>query len=82
VITLIGIIAVSFGIQIFMSKPDFGAMALGCLPSPEILHNPAPDITMWQKFRTHTSCLVPFLGSQAQVRYLQSPCWHRAKTQR
>ena len=41
VITLIGIIAVSFGIQIFLSKPDFGAMALGCLPSPEILHNTA-----------------------------------------
>jgi manganese transport protein len=39
VITLIGIIAVCFGIQIFLSKPDFAAMALGCLPSREILHN-------------------------------------------
>lgn len=39
VITLIGVIAVSFGIQIFLSRPDFRAMALGCLPSPEILHN-------------------------------------------
>jgi manganese transport protein len=39
VLTLIGIIAVSFGIQILLSKPDFGAMALGCIPSFEILHN-------------------------------------------
>jgi manganese transport protein len=39
VITLIGVIAVSFGIQIFLSKPDFGAMALGILPSSELLHN-------------------------------------------
>jgi len=39
VLTLIGVIAVSFGIQLVLSKPDFGAMALGCLPSPEILHN-------------------------------------------
>jgi manganese transport protein len=39
VLTLIGVIAVSFGIQIFLSKPDLGALALGCLPSPEILHN-------------------------------------------
>jgi manganese transport protein len=41
VLTLIGVIAVSFGIQIFLSKPDFGALALGCLPSSEILHNHA-----------------------------------------
>lgn len=41
VLTLIGVIAVSFGIQMFLSKPDFGAMALGCLHSSEILHNPA-----------------------------------------
>jgi manganese transport protein len=41
VLALIGIIAVSFGIQIFLSKPDFGAIALGCVPSPEILHNQA-----------------------------------------
>ena len=41
VLALIGVIAVSFGIQIFLSKPDFGAMALGCLPSSEILHNHA-----------------------------------------
>src|SRR5580700_8786542 len=41
VLALIGVIAVSFGIQIFLSKPDFGALALGCLPSSEILHNHA-----------------------------------------
>ena len=41
VITLIAIIGVCFGIQVFLSKPDFGAMAWGCLPSSEILHNPA-----------------------------------------
>jgi manganese transport protein len=39
VVTLIGVIAVSFGIQIILSKPDFGAMALGLLPSSELLHN-------------------------------------------
>src|ERR1700724_4051328 len=41
VLALIGVIAVIFGIQIFLSKPDFGAIALGCVPSPEILHNHA-----------------------------------------
>jgi manganese transport protein len=41
VLALIGVIAVSFGIQIFLSKPDIGALALGCLPSSEILHNHA-----------------------------------------
>ncbi len=41
VLALIGVIAVSFGIQIFLSKPDLGALALGCLPSSEILHNHA-----------------------------------------
>src|SRR6201993_2870335 len=39
VITLISVIAVAFSIQIFLSKPDFGAMALGLLPSSELLHN-------------------------------------------
>src|SRR4029077_2271114 len=29
----------SGGHQLVLSKPDFGAMALGCLPSPQILHN-------------------------------------------
>src|ERR1700733_10127425 len=31
VITMISVIAVAFGIQVFLSKPDFGAMALGVL---------------------------------------------------
>jgi manganese transport protein len=39
VLVLIGVIAVSFGIQVYLSKPEFGALAFGCLPSPEILHN-------------------------------------------
>jgi manganese transport protein len=39
VITLISVIAVSFGIQVVLSKPDIGAMALGLLPSSELLHN-------------------------------------------
>lgn len=39
VITLIGVIAVSFGIQMFLSKPDFATMAFGLLPSSELLHN-------------------------------------------
>src|SRR6201985_1857709 len=38
VITLISVIGVSFGIQVFLSRPDFGAMALGLLPSSELLH--------------------------------------------
>jgi manganese transport protein len=41
VLALIGVIALSFGIQIFLSKPDFGAIAFGSLPSSEILRNPA-----------------------------------------
>jgi manganese transport protein len=39
VISLIAVIAVSFGIQLFLSKPDFGALALGIVPSSELLHN-------------------------------------------
>ena len=39
VIVLISVIAVAFGIQVFLSKPDFGAMALGVLPSSALLHN-------------------------------------------
>jgi len=39
VLTLIDVIAVSFDIQMVLSKPDFGAMAPGCFPSPRILHN-------------------------------------------
>jgi manganese transport protein len=40
VLTLIGIISVSFGIQMFLSKPDFGAIALSSIPSTTILHDP------------------------------------------
>ena len=40
VLTLIGIISVSFGIQMFLSKPDFGAIALCSIPSTAILHDP------------------------------------------
>lgn len=40
VLTLIGIISVSFGIQMFLSKPDFGAIALSSIPSRAILHDP------------------------------------------
>jgi manganese transport protein len=39
VITLIGIIAICFAIQVFASKPDVAALLSGCFPSPEILHN-------------------------------------------
>ena len=39
VITMISVIAIAFGIQVFLSKPDFGAMALGVLPSSALLHN-------------------------------------------
>src|ERR1700719_1914805 len=39
VITLISVIAVAFGIQVFLSKPDVGALALGILPSSQLLHN-------------------------------------------
>ena len=40
VIALMLVIAVSFGLELIFSKPDMGAVALGMLPSPEILKNP------------------------------------------
>ena len=40
VLTLIGIISASFGIQMFLSKPEFGAIALASIPSTAILHDP------------------------------------------
>jgi len=40
VLTLIGVITASFGVQMFLSKPDFGAIALASIPSPAILHDP------------------------------------------
>jgi manganese transport protein len=39
VIALIGVIAISFGIQVFLSKPELNRLMLGCIPSPELLHN-------------------------------------------
>jgi manganese transport protein len=39
VIVLISVIAVAFGIQVFLSKPDFGALTLGLIPSSALLHN-------------------------------------------
>ena len=39
VITLIGIIAASFGIQIFLSKPEIVPLLAGCIPSMELFHN-------------------------------------------
>jgi len=41
VLALIGVIAVSFGVQLILSKPDVGAIVWGSLPSAEILRNPA-----------------------------------------
>jgi manganese transport protein len=40
ILTLIGVITASFGVQMFLSKPDFGAIALASIPSPAILHDP------------------------------------------
>src|ERR1700716_1393 len=40
VITLIGIISVSFGIQMFLSQPHWGAMARHLLPSAAIIRHP------------------------------------------
>ena len=39
VITLIGVISASFAVQMFLSKPAFGALALGLIPSGQLLHN-------------------------------------------
>jgi manganese transport protein len=40
VMTLIGIISVSFGIQVFLSQPHWGAMARHVLPSAAIIRHP------------------------------------------
>jgi manganese transport protein len=40
VITLLGVIAVSFGIQIALADPDWGAVILGFAPTVEIVKNP------------------------------------------
>ena len=41
VVLLIGVIAVCFGIEIYMAKPDWVPMLAGCIPSPELFHNRA-----------------------------------------
>jgi manganese transport protein len=40
VIALMLVIALCFGMELIFSKPDIGAVALGLLPSPEIVRNP------------------------------------------
>ncbi len=40
VIVLLGVIAVSFGIQILLADPDWGAVILGFAPTVEIVKNP------------------------------------------
>jgi manganese transport protein len=40
VVTLVATIAVCFGIQIFMSSPDWLAVAGGLVPTPQVLANP------------------------------------------
>jgi manganese transport protein len=40
VVTLVVTIAVCFGIQVFMSKPEWLAVAGGLVPTPQILSNP------------------------------------------
>lgn len=40
IITLLGVIAVCFGIQIFMADPDWGAVIRGFAPTTQIITNP------------------------------------------
>jgi manganese transport protein len=39
VMALIGLIAASFAVQVFLSKPDLVALLKGCIPDRELLHN-------------------------------------------
>jgi manganese transport protein len=41
VVGLIVLIAGSFAIELWLSRPDFGAVAFGFIPQPEILRNPS-----------------------------------------
>ena len=41
IVTMLGIIAISFGIQIAMADPDWGRVILGFAPTVEIVKNPA-----------------------------------------
>src|SRR5690606_20431934 len=40
IVTLMGVIAVCFGIQILMADPDWGAVIVGFAPTVEIVRNP------------------------------------------
>ncbi len=40
IVTLVATIAVCFGIQVLMSRPDIGSLAIGLVPTPQILANP------------------------------------------
>ncbi len=40
IVTLVATIAVCFGAQLLMSRPDFGALALGLIPTTQIVSNP------------------------------------------
>ena len=40
IVTLVATIAICFGLQVFYSKPDWAGVALGLVPTPEILGNP------------------------------------------
>ncbi|MDO8679227.1 MAG: Nramp family divalent metal transporter [Acidobacteriota bacterium] len=40
IVTLVTTIAVCFGIQVLMSRPDLGSLAVGLLPTTQILSNP------------------------------------------
>jgi manganese transport protein len=41
VVALIGVIAICFGIEIYMAKPDWAPMLAGCIPTTELFHNRA-----------------------------------------
>src|SRR4030095_4256955 len=40
VVTMVGTIAMCFGLQVFMSKPDWLGVAGGLIPTPQVLANP------------------------------------------
>ena len=40
IVTLVATIAVCFGVQLVMSRPDVGALALGLIPTTQIVTNP------------------------------------------
>lgn len=40
VVTLVATIAVCFGLQVFLSQPDWGSVAGGLVPTPQVLRDP------------------------------------------